>query len=475
MKNHWNKIIGFVSFITILTAFAATSHAYSNYVAINPIVINFPTVSGLTFNHNPYDPNIDGDLELTYTVSGITQLNYHKAYITIYDKNDASNVITTDSFALPSMYNGTYARDLIVSPSFLDGAYTLEIFIRDFDDDKDSAKKTIDFEVDGKPPVIKKLTPDSSTYDPANDNNGFNFSFDLEHVRETTPASTADLKVKLYDPQNMAVETLPSLTLEGGHHIFTWDGKINNKAPAPGNYLLTIDGSVDYGWDGQEYIIDPVSAAFTVAGEDSDPVTPSPTPNPSPSPLPASQECASFSDVDKDDASCDAIKYVKSIGAMTGNPDGTFNPNGILQRDQVAKIVEEAFDLYDKQTDYCLSSNPFPDITVAEWSYQYICRGKSLGMINGYTSGADAGYYRPARSVNRVEFLALALRNLDENMPSLNSTSYTDVEKGLWYSGYAKYAKDNGLFSGSKLNATNLMARSEVAEVLYKLHNLGKI
>ena len=35
-------------------------------------------------------------------------------------------------------------------------------------------------------------------------------------------------------------------------------------------------------------------------------------------------------------------------------------------------------------------------------------------MITGYKSGADAGFYRPARSVNRVEFLAMLLRNLNE-------------------------------------------------------------
>lgn len=184
--------------------------------------------------------------------------------------------------------------------------------------------------------------------------------------------------------------------------------------------------------------------------------------------------CAGFSDVSDTDSDCDAIEYVKSIGAMTGNPNGTFEPSANLQRDQVAKISLETFDLFNSSKNYC-SGNPFPDVTTNDWAYQYICRGVELGMITGYASGADAGYYRPARSVNRVEFLALILRNLDETMPSVNSTSYKDVATGQWYSGFAKYSYDNSLFTGSSLYPDRFVTRREVARVIYQLHELGDI
>jgi hypothetical protein len=184
--------------------------------------------------------------------------------------------------------------------------------------------------------------------------------------------------------------------------------------------------------------------------------------------------CAGYSDVLKTDSSCDAIVYVKSIGAMTGNPNGTFAPNEYLQRDQVAKISLETFDLFVSSKNYC-SGNPFPDVTSAAWAYQYICRGVSLGLITGYASGADAGYYRPARSVNRVEFLALMLRNVDGAMPSIYSTSYSDVSSGQWFSGFAKFSYDNSLFTGSTLYPARLVKRVEVAEIIYKLHKLGHI
>ena len=188
----------------------------------------------------------------------------------------------------------------------------------------------------------------------------------------------------------------------------------------------------------------------------------------------AAINCAGYSDVLPGDTDCEAFKFVQSIGAMTGNPDGTLNPSGTLQRDQVAKIVQ--YKTFVKGTDYCNSVNPFPDITAAEWSFQYICKGVQDLLITGYKSGEDAGFYRPARMVNRAEFAALLLRTLkSETIPVSPSVSYSDVPADSWYSGYAKYFKDNDLISGDTFSATSPMSRREVAQIMYKLHLLGKI
>jgi hypothetical protein len=184
-------------------------------------------------------------------------------------------------------------------------------------------------------------------------------------------------------------------------------------------------------------------------------------------------KCAGFTDLTILDSDCSAIQYVKSIGAITGNPDGTFDPAGLLQRDQISKIALEAFNKFDNTTNYCNGQNPFPDVAEASWAYQYVCRAKALSVVTGYLSGADAGYFRPARTVNRAEFLAIILRNLGEMMPT--GASYTDVSADAWFAGYAKYSKDNSLFGGTKLYPTNFTTRREVAQVLYRLHNLGKI
>ncbi|MBU1703321.1 S-layer homology domain-containing protein, partial [Patescibacteria group bacterium] len=185
--------------------------------------------------------------------------------------------------------------------------------------------------------------------------------------------------------------------------------------------------------------------------------------------------CAGYKDVSASDQACDAITYAQHINAMTGNPDGTFDPDGLLQRDQVSKIILESFYLYNNKVDYCQGSNPFPDVLEIDWSRQYICRARVIGTVTGYLGGIDKGSFRPARNVNRVEFLAILLRNIKEEMPSIYSRSYSDVPTGQWYSGYARYSYDNGLFTGLNLHPSDYMTRREVAQVLYKMGQLGKL
>ncbi len=188
----------------------------------------------------------------------------------------------------------------------------------------------------------------------------------------------------------------------------------------------------------------------------------------------AGEKCSSYTDVAANHPDCKALEFVKDKGAMTGNPDGSFAPAAPLQRDQIAKIVLEALGLFDENEDYCQGQNPFPDVTSADWSYQYICRAVDLGLVTGYEAGPDAGKYVPARAVNRAEALALLLRHL-ESLPTNDSVSFDDVGSGQWFSGYAKFAQDNGLFTGSKLYAGDSTIRLEVADILYKLEQLGKL
>ena len=242
-----------------------------------------------------------------------------------------------------------------------------------------------------------------------------------------------------------------------GAKTIEWDGKddAGNVVTSGGDYLFKV-----WGTDGN-YSIIPQQIGLTVQ-VDSQGQTQQPAGN-----------CPGFSDVLATDPDCAAIEYVKSTGAMTGNPDGTFAPYFPLQRDQIAKIVLESFGKFDASTDYCSGSDPFTDVKNTEWSYQYICRGKALAMITGYQSGEDKGYYRPGRAVNRAEFMAMILRNLGETMPA--GKSYPDVPSDAWYGGYAKYAYDNGLYDKIVFEPAQFSTRIEVAHIIYALHELGKI
>ncbi|HLG25676.1 MAG TPA: S-layer homology domain-containing protein, partial [Candidatus Gracilibacteria bacterium] len=314
----------------------------------------------------------------------------------------------------------------------------------------DGLEGTITVSNDAEPsPVLSDVTADPDPYDPQNGDVTFDYTLSGSVGNTTIYAEVYATS----DPGTAIKEW--TLTNQGnGSNSVTWDGKDGGSFVTNGAYVFKV-----WGKDGMKDVLS-VQESFTVA----DTVTP-----------PTSEKCAGYTDVAASDSDCDAIEYVKSIGAMTGNPDGTFAPDDLLQRDQIAKISLETFNLYDDAEDYCDGTDPFPDVTPTSWAYQYICRGVAIDMITGYEGGADAGYYRPARSVNRVEFLALILRNLSDSMPGENSTSYDDVMSGQWYSGYAKYSYDNSLFTGNNLYPTQFTTRAEVAAVIFKLHNLGKI
>lgn len=295
--------------------------------------------------------------------------------------------------------------------------------------------------------TISGLTTTPSPFDPGT--GLLNLGYTLSNS-----SGAASINAAVYSSTNLntALKTWAFTNQSNGNNSMTWNGKdaLNNQIP-DGTYVYKVGG-----FDGYSVITEQ-QTNFSV------------------STMPAASNCAGFKDVSATDADCPAITYVKSIGAMTGNPDGTFAPQDLLQRDQIMKIVLETFQKYDKQADYCAGVRPFPDVGDTSWAYQYICRAKQLGITTGYQSGPDKGYYRPARTVNRIEFLALVLRNLSDVMPGNDVASYNDVATGQWFTRYAKYAYDHLLFNLPNLFPTNFMIRAEVARVLFKLHQLGKV
>lgn len=306
-------------------------------------------------------------------------------------------------------------------------------------------------------PTITLTNPSPTTYN-SQSGQDFELTYELK-AGSGLGEPTVYLYVNGPAGNNAVLNTITQLDQKSGTYTIKWNGKNNGQAAAAGSYQYALQAVAKQG--SSEMKSTAIINNFTVTNE---------APQPQPSP-----KCAGYTDVAQTDINCDAIVYAKSIGAITGNPDGTFNPSGLLQRDQVAKIVLETFGLFNKQQDYCGGSNPFPDVSESSWAFQYICRGKALNIITGYKAGVDAGFYRLGRSVNRAEFLALVLRNVKDQMPSNDSTSYNDVAAGQWFSGYAKYSQSLGLFSGSNLYPTNFVSRVEVADVIYKLHQAGKI
>ena len=201
--------------------------------------------------------------------------------------------------------------------------------------------------------------------------------------------------------------------------------------------------------------------------------------NPPPSSAPTTQQSGApsfpgYKDLLTTDPDYAAFQYLYGKGIITGNPDGTVNPNGNVQRDQTAKIILKAFQpVFNETTDYCNKVGPFPDVLLSNWAANYVCYSVQHSIITGYLGGIDKGYFRPGRTVNWAEFAVLVTRNIHEVIPSNSSSSYPNVPTNQWFSGAAAYFKNNELTNVFALNQP--MTRRQVAEILYKLHQLGKL
>lgn len=403
----------------------------------------------VSVSKNPYNPDADGSLNISYTVYGPPQAQ--KINLTILPVPNPNNNIYANFQNYPATptKSGLFTGNVFWSPAaeITDGDYSVSAQI--------VGLKTIytrQFSISHTPSLsIPDISPVGGDYNPTL--GSASFSTNLANVK-----TTATINAAIYTNNNQ-IKTWTYDSQKNGNLNFVWDGKKGSDYATSGQYTFKV-------WGAEGNIAIPTQQkTFQV-------YTPANS-NPNPNLIPVSM-CAGFPDIDHLSPDCEAVTYVKSIGAMTGYDNGTFGPNDVLRRNQIAKIVLTTFKLYNQNVNYCVQ-NPFPDVTPVEWSYQYICLGKSLNVITGYKTGVDAGKFIPARSVNRAEFLGLLLRNLKEQMPANNASSYLDVALNQWFTGFAKYSYDHSLFSGPNLYPLNVITRVEVARVLYQLHNLGKI
>ena len=164
-----------------------------------------------------------------------------------------------------------------------------------------------------------------------------------------------------------------------------------------------------------------------------------------------------FKDVPATHNNADAISYLKKKGILTGNPDGTFRPNGTINRAEFAKMMLLALDINPAPA----KGNRFSDVPKNAWYSDYVETAASLGIITGYPDGT----FRPDGTINRAEVFAMIARAAKDRLPSYSS--FSDVDSSAWYASAAGYAQQKKLLDFERYFYPSLkMTRAEVAEAL---------
>lgn len=175
-----------------------------------------------------------------------------------------------------------------------------------------------------------------------------------------------------------------------------------------------------------------------------------------------------FTDVPVTHKYANSIKYLREEEIIAGYPDGSFKPNGTLNRAEAVKILLEGNDIAVSTE----LPNFFADVPNTAWYANYVGTAVKKGIVKGY---ADGGF-KPGNTISRAEFLKVAILTAGFEVKSeLSYDPYDDVPRDQWFAPYFDFAKTNDLLSaqrGGYMVPSQPITRAEAADVIYKLSRL---
>jgi len=165
---------------------------------------------------------------------------------------------------------------------------------------------------------------------------------------------------------------------------------------------------------------------------------------------------APMSDVAGEDFE-DAVNVLTELGVVKGYPDGTYKPDNIVTRAEMAVIVVSALGL----ADYATGTASFSDMA-GHWSNPYVAYATSLGVIAGYPDGT----FKPDKTVSYDEAATMLVAALGYNADSL---------VGTWPANFVTKAKTLGILDGIKAGVAGAN-RGDIAIMTYQTldQSIGK-
>ncbi len=181
-----------------------------------------------------------------------------------------------------------------------------------------------------------------------------------------------------------------------------------------------------------------------------------------------------FPDVKNSHPNARAINWLFGEGVINGYPDGSFRPNGDINRAELTKMIVAT----KVDPDPATYKECFPDVQ-EQWFAPYICYAKEHGWVQGYVDGD----FKPEKNINKVEALKIILGVLFEDEidedPELDS-EVLDIDEDAWYAKYFIFADKNELLDLQHIKEHDNkyfyypyenMTRKEVSETIFRSLN----
>jgi PKD repeat protein len=168
-----------------------------------------------------------------------------------------------------------------------------------------------------------------------------------------------------------------------------------------------------------------------------------------------------FVDVLADNWAYDEIMACVDASIAAGYPDGSYHPEGPVNRAEMAAYVSRALAGGENSVPDPTTDPGFTDADETHWAYRYICYAADQGVVQGY----PAGDYQPAAIVTRDQMAVYMARALvapagesaladytpadARNFPDVLDTGYgEDRTEAHWAYRYVEYCVENGVVQG---------------------------
>ncbi len=168
---------------------------------------------------------------------------------------------------------------------------------------------------------------------------------------------------------------------------------------------------------------------------------------------PVAGECSlQFSDVPEGSTFYMYVRCLACRSIIAGYPDGSFRPDGLITRGQLAKIASNAAAL-----DGTPSGQTFEDVPESDPFYMYVERAAARGVLNGYPCGGEnepcgpesKPYFRPYASTTRgqvAKVIANAAGMMEVEAPT--DDMFADVPAGSTFYDYVQMLTSHGAMGG---------------------------
>lgn len=176
-----------------------------------------------------------------------------------------------------------------------------------------------------------------------------------------------------------------------------------------------------------------------------------------------------FDDVADTHWAASAIKALAALGIINGVGGRVFEPNASVTREQFAKIITLAFDVFDSAAE-----SDFTDVSQSDWSYPYIASLSKYSIILGDGTGA----FNKGENITREDIAVIIQRASEAFGVALPARRALTFEDDGNISDYAREAvkalAHAGIINGSegRFRPRDFCSRAEAAKIVYEIYKL---